>query len=323
MEPDQARRVELLVPMRTLVIVAAAIGLMAAFWAIGDTFLIVFVGIFLAFVFEYPVRLVMRKTKLVARARGDGHGARSCGRGRPALPRAARPARRRAPRLPPGPSLHRPGSARLGRAVLARRHRSGRERPGRRRDGLGVGPGRDLLAARDRGHLLRHLPRGLHDPLRLPLPLDRHREDEAVARERSDARAGGPLAPRLGARDRERVALGDRRRRHRDDRRHRPGDDRVAPGIELRARPRAHRRPARHDPQPRRDDRRLRPRSHPLGGGRAHGGADHAGGRPRLPAGREQRHHARRSRARRSSSPASSSSWPSRSSARCSACSAR
>jgi len=64
MESDQARRVELLVPVRTLVVVAAALGLIAAFWAIGDTFLIVFVGIFLAFVFEYPVRLVMRKTKL-------------------------------------------------------------------------------------------------------------------------------------------------------------------------------------------------------------------------------------------------------------------
>ena len=64
MESDQARRVELLVPVRTLVVVAAAFGLIAAFWAIGDTFLIVFVGIFLAFVFEYPVRLVMRKTKL-------------------------------------------------------------------------------------------------------------------------------------------------------------------------------------------------------------------------------------------------------------------
>jgi predicted PurR-regulated permease PerM len=64
MEPDQARRVELLVPVRTVVVIAAAIGLMAAFWAIGDTFLIVFVGIFLAFVFEYPVRLVMRKTKM-------------------------------------------------------------------------------------------------------------------------------------------------------------------------------------------------------------------------------------------------------------------
>jgi putative heme transporter len=62
MEPEQARRIELLVPMRTVIVVAAAIGLMAAFWAIGDTFLIVFVGIFLAFVFEYPVRFVMAKT---------------------------------------------------------------------------------------------------------------------------------------------------------------------------------------------------------------------------------------------------------------------
>jgi predicted PurR-regulated permease PerM len=37
---------------------------MAAFWAIGSTFLIVFVGIFLALVFEYPVRFVMAKTGL-------------------------------------------------------------------------------------------------------------------------------------------------------------------------------------------------------------------------------------------------------------------
>jgi predicted PurR-regulated permease PerM len=64
MESDRARRVEILVPVRTLIVVAALIGLMAAFWAIGDTFLIVFVGIFLAFVFEYPVRMVMRKTRM-------------------------------------------------------------------------------------------------------------------------------------------------------------------------------------------------------------------------------------------------------------------
>ena len=56
------RRVELLLPVRTLLAVAAMIGLLAAFVAIGDTFLIVFVGIFLALVFEYPVRFVMRKT---------------------------------------------------------------------------------------------------------------------------------------------------------------------------------------------------------------------------------------------------------------------
>jgi len=48
--------------MRTVLLVAAALAVMAAFWAIGDTFLIVFIGIFLALVFEYPVRFVMAKT---------------------------------------------------------------------------------------------------------------------------------------------------------------------------------------------------------------------------------------------------------------------
>ncbi len=42
----------------------AALGLAAAFAAIGDTFLIVFIGIFLGLVFEYPVRFVMAKTRM-------------------------------------------------------------------------------------------------------------------------------------------------------------------------------------------------------------------------------------------------------------------
>jgi predicted PurR-regulated permease PerM len=50
--------------MRTVLIVAATIGVLAAFVAIGDTFLIVFIGVFLALVFEFPVRLVMAKTGL-------------------------------------------------------------------------------------------------------------------------------------------------------------------------------------------------------------------------------------------------------------------
>ncbi len=58
------RRVELILPVRTILLVAAALAIMAAFWAIGDTFLIVFVGIFLALVFEYPVRFVMAKTNM-------------------------------------------------------------------------------------------------------------------------------------------------------------------------------------------------------------------------------------------------------------------
>jgi predicted PurR-regulated permease PerM len=64
MTSARARRVELLVPVRTLVVIAAAVGVLAAFQAIGNTFLIVFIGIFLALVFEYPVRFVMRKTRL-------------------------------------------------------------------------------------------------------------------------------------------------------------------------------------------------------------------------------------------------------------------
>ena len=57
-----ARRVELVLPMRTVLLVAATAGVLAAFWAIGETFLVVFIGIFLALVFEYPVRYVMGKT---------------------------------------------------------------------------------------------------------------------------------------------------------------------------------------------------------------------------------------------------------------------
>ena len=54
----------LLLPMRTVLLVAATAGVLAAFWAIGDTFLIVFIGIFLALVFEYPVRYVMATTHM-------------------------------------------------------------------------------------------------------------------------------------------------------------------------------------------------------------------------------------------------------------------
>ena len=64
MDPPASKRVELVLPMRTVLIVAAAIGVGVAFAAIGETFLIVFVGIFLALVFEFPVRFVMSKTNM-------------------------------------------------------------------------------------------------------------------------------------------------------------------------------------------------------------------------------------------------------------------
>jgi predicted PurR-regulated permease PerM len=64
MTTGATRRVELVLPMRTVLLVAATLGVLAAFYAIGETFLIVFVGIFLALVFEYPVRYLMSKTKM-------------------------------------------------------------------------------------------------------------------------------------------------------------------------------------------------------------------------------------------------------------------
>ncbi len=64
MNHGDRRRVELILPMRTVLLVLAALGLAVAFSAIGDTFLIVFVGIFLGLVFEYPVRFVMAKTHM-------------------------------------------------------------------------------------------------------------------------------------------------------------------------------------------------------------------------------------------------------------------
>ena len=56
------RQVALLLPMRTVLLVAATAGVLAAFATIGDTFLVVFIGIFLALVFEFPLRYVMKKT---------------------------------------------------------------------------------------------------------------------------------------------------------------------------------------------------------------------------------------------------------------------
>jgi predicted PurR-regulated permease PerM len=69
MKADETRRVELILPMRTVLLVAATLGVLLAFAAIGDTFLIVFVGIFLALVFEFPLRYLMAKTNL---SRGAG-----------------------------------------------------------------------------------------------------------------------------------------------------------------------------------------------------------------------------------------------------------
>jgi predicted PurR-regulated permease PerM len=64
MKPRESKRVELLLPIRTVLIVAATILILVAFKAIGSIFMIVFLGIFLGLVFEFPVRFVMRKTNM-------------------------------------------------------------------------------------------------------------------------------------------------------------------------------------------------------------------------------------------------------------------
>jgi predicted PurR-regulated permease PerM len=60
----QPPRVAVVVPLRTILLIAGAIALMWAFATVAEAFLIVFVGIFLALVFEYPLRFVMAKTGL-------------------------------------------------------------------------------------------------------------------------------------------------------------------------------------------------------------------------------------------------------------------
>jgi predicted PurR-regulated permease PerM len=59
-----SRPLEIVVSIRTLLLAVAIAGLVWAFVSIIDAFLIVFIGVFLAHVFEYPTRLLMRRTGL-------------------------------------------------------------------------------------------------------------------------------------------------------------------------------------------------------------------------------------------------------------------
>jgi predicted PurR-regulated permease PerM len=61
---DDARKVEIILPLKTIVIAASVVFLAAALVSIRETLLIVFVGIFLALVLEIPVRAFMRWTGL-------------------------------------------------------------------------------------------------------------------------------------------------------------------------------------------------------------------------------------------------------------------
>jgi predicted PurR-regulated permease PerM len=66
---EPSKRVAIEIPVRTLVLGAFAVAVVAALVSIRDALLIVFVGVFLALVFEFPLRALMRRTKL---SRGAG-----------------------------------------------------------------------------------------------------------------------------------------------------------------------------------------------------------------------------------------------------------
>lgn len=61
---EAARRVEVILSLRTLLLVAGAVALAAALVSIREAVVIVFFAVFLAFVFEYPTRALMRRLRL-------------------------------------------------------------------------------------------------------------------------------------------------------------------------------------------------------------------------------------------------------------------
>ena len=122
MESRESRRVELVLPLRTVVLVVATLAVMAAFAAIGDTFLVIFVGIFLALVFEFPVRFVIAKTGL---SRGLAATVTVLGAAVAVVVLALLflvQDRRIRARLPQGPAGDRRRSAAVGRALVCGRY---------------------------------------------------------------------------------------------------------------------------------------------------------------------------------------------------------
>ncbi len=61
---DVAKSVEITISIRTLLLAAAIVAVAAALVSISDALMIVFIGVFLAVVFEYPTRALMERTRL-------------------------------------------------------------------------------------------------------------------------------------------------------------------------------------------------------------------------------------------------------------------
>ena len=200
MESSGSKRIELLLPVRTIVLLAIAIGLMVAFAAIGSTFLVVFIGIFLAFVFEYPVRFVMEKTRM---SRGLAATVTVLGTALAVvalmllllvpLVSSVRDFLQDLPELVESLRASDELSSWLGDSGAAGNVQNGAEE-------ISVSvPDAISARARHRRRLLHGLPRRVHDPLHLPVPADRRREPAALAHERAHARRRRALARTSGS----------------------------------------------------------------------------------------------------------------------------
>jgi predicted PurR-regulated permease PerM len=63
-DPNGRRPIEFVIPIRALLLVLALFIAVWALFSIADALLLVFTGVFLAFVFEFPLRLLMARTRL-------------------------------------------------------------------------------------------------------------------------------------------------------------------------------------------------------------------------------------------------------------------
>jgi len=61
---DPRHTVAIEIPIRTLIVAAFVVAVAVAIVSIREALLVVFIGVFLALVFEYPVRALMQRTHL-------------------------------------------------------------------------------------------------------------------------------------------------------------------------------------------------------------------------------------------------------------------
>ena len=322
MDPG-TRRVELVLPMRTVLLVAAALLVLAAFATIGDTFLIVFVGIFLGLVFEYPVRFVMEKTRL---SRGLAATVTVLGT---ALALGALLLLLLVPLV---------GSVRdflqdlpatvqqlqdsdeldfLGDTGAAENTQEGANTVS---EAVPDAISAVLGVAGDFFSLFLIAFTILFICLFLLTDVGNLKRSLGSVLAPGDEERWLRVWETITALD---LTVGDRGDRDRRHRRHDPGGDGMAARLQLCHRAGRDRGAPRHDPQHRRDTRGIHPRAHPVGRGGRDRGHHHAHRAAGLPADREQRPHTEDPGEGRQPLRPSSSSSPSLSSAHCSASSGR